>query len=173
MARRSVLFAVALALTCASAVSRAEEAPVVVSSKIDTEGALLGELIAATLEAEGIKVERRIGLGPTNIVRAALLAGQIDVYPEYTGNGALFFHREDDPAWKDAAKGYELVAALDKAENRLVWLKPAPADNTWVIAVRRDIGLSPQACIGDLAAYLKEGGRFRLAASAEFVESRA
>jgi osmoprotectant transport system substrate-binding protein len=173
LARRSVLFAVALALTCASAVSRAEEAPVVVSSKIDTEGALLGELIAATLEAEGIKVERRIGLGPTNIVRAALLAGQIDVYPEYTGNGALFFHREDDPAWKDAAKGYELVAALDKAENRLVWLKPAPADNTWVIAVRRDIGLSPQACIGDLAAYLKEGGRFRLAASAEFVESRA
>jgi osmoprotectant transport system substrate-binding protein len=173
LARRPVLLAVALALTLISAVSQAAEAPIVVSSKIDTEGALLGELIAATLEAEGIKVERRIGLGPTNIVRAAILAGQIDVYPEYTGNGALFFHREDGPAWKDAAKGYELVAALDKAENRLVWLKPAPADNTWVIAVRRDIGLPPQACVGDLAAYLKAGGRFRLAASAEFVESRA
>ena len=173
LARRPVLLAVALALTLVSAVSQAAETPIVVSSKIDTEGALLGELIAATLEAEGIKVERRIGLGPTNIVRAAILAGQIDVYPEYTGNGALFFHREDDPAWKDAAKGYELVAALDKAENRLVWLKPAPADNTWVIAVRRDIGLPPQACVGDLAAYLTAGGRFRLAASAEFVESRA
>jgi osmoprotectant transport system substrate-binding protein len=173
LARRPVLLAVALALTLGSAAGQAAEAPVVVSSKIDTEGALLGELVAATLEAEGIKVERRIGLGPTNIVRAAILAGQIDVYPEYTGNGALFFHREDDPAWKDAAKGYELVAALDKAENRLVWLKPAPADNTWVIAVRGDIGLPPQACVGDLAAYLRKGGRFRLAASAEFVESRA
>jgi osmoprotectant transport system substrate-binding protein len=173
LARRPVLLAVALALTLVSAVSQATEAPVVVSSKIDTEGALLGELIAATLEAEGIKVERRIGLGPTNIVRAAILAGQIDVYPEYTGNGALFFHREDDPGWKDAAKGYALVAALDKAENRLLWLTPAPADNTWVISVRQDISLPPQACVGDLAAYLKEGGRFRLAASAEFVESRA
>ena len=173
LARRPVLLAVALVLTLGSAAGQAAEAPVVVSSKIDTEGALLGELIAATLEAEGIKVEPRIGLGPTNIVRAALLAGQIDVYPEYTGNGALFFHWEDDPAWKDAVKGYELVAALDKAENRLVWLKPAPADNTWVIAARGDIGLPPQACVGDLAAYLKKGGRFRLAASAEFVESRA
>ena len=49
-------------------------------------------------------VERRIQLGPTNIVRAALLAGQIDLYPEYTGNGAFFFHRENDPAWKNAAQ---------------------------------------------------------------------
>jgi osmoprotectant transport system substrate-binding protein len=171
--RRSFVFAVALALICGAAASRAAE-PIVVSSKIDTEGALLGQLIAATLEAEGLKVERRIALGPTNIVRAALLAGQIDVYPEYTGNGALFFHREDDPAWKDAAKGYALVAALDKDENRLTWLRPAPADNTWVIAVRKDMaGLPPNPCVGDLAGYLKAGGRFRLAASAEFVESRA
>jgi osmoprotectant transport system substrate-binding protein len=149
-------------------------APVVVASKIDTEGALLGQLIAATIEAQGIAVERRIGLGPTNIVRAAILAGQIDIYPEYTGNGALFFHREGDPVWKDGAKGYAEVAALDKAQNRLIWLKPAPADNTWVIAVRKDLpGLPPQSCVGDLAAYLKAGGKFRLAASAEFVESPA
>jgi osmoprotectant transport system substrate-binding protein len=171
--RRIVVIAVALSAALLSGSTQAAEAPIVVSSKIDTEGALLGELIAAALEAEGIAVERRIGLGPTNILRAAILAGQIDVYPEYTGNGALFFHREDDPAWKDWAKGYELVAALDKAANRLIWLAPAPADNTWVIAVRQDIGLPPQPCLGDLVAYLKTGGRFRLAASAEFVESPA
>ena len=147
-------------------------APIVVASKIDTEGALLGQMIAAVIEAQGLPVERRVGLGPTNIVRAAILAGQIDIYPEYTGNGALFFHREDDPAWKDAAKGYTEIAALDKAQNHLVWLKPAPADNTWVIAIRKDLaGFPPQPCVGDLAAYLKAGGRFRLAASAEFVES--
>ena len=147
-------------------------AEVVVASKIDTEGALLGQLIAAAIERQGIAVERRIGLGPTNIVRQAILAGQIDVYPEYTGNGALFFHREDDPAWKDAAQGYAEIAGLDKAENQLVWLKPAPADNTWVIAIRKDLpGFPPLPCVGDLAAYLKAGGQFRLAASAEFVES--
>jgi osmoprotectant transport system substrate-binding protein len=148
--------------------------PIVVSSKIDTEGSLLGQMIAATIEAQGLAVERRIGLGPTNIVRAAILAGQIDIYPEYTGNGALFFHREGDPVWKDAAKGYAEVAELDKTQNHLIWLKPAPADNTWVIAIRKNLpGLPPHACLEDLAAYLKRGGRFRLAASAEFVESPA
>src|SRR5438094_9868977 len=79
---------------------------VVVASKIDTEGALLGQMIAALLEARGVAVEKKIQLGPTNIVRAALLAGQIDLYPEYTGNGAVFFHREPEPAWKNAAAGY-------------------------------------------------------------------
>jgi osmoprotectant transport system substrate-binding protein len=149
-------------------------APVIVASKIDTEGALLGQLIAATIEAQGIAVERRIGLGPTNIVRAAILSGQIDIYPEYTGNGAIFFHRDGDPAWKDAAKGYAEVATLDKAQHHLIWLKPAPADNTWVIAIRKDLpGFPPHPCVDDLAGYLKAGGKFRLAASAEFVESPA
>jgi osmoprotectant transport system substrate-binding protein len=150
------------------------DGPVVVSSKIDTEGALLGQMIASVVEAQGLKVERRIQLGPTNIVRQAILAGQIDVYPEYTGNGAMFFHREDDPVWKDAAKGYALVASLDKEQNHLIWLSPAPADNTWVIAIRKDLaGFPPHPCVDDLAAYLKKSAPFKLAASAEFVSSPA
>ncbi|HTQ34690.1 MAG TPA: ABC transporter substrate-binding protein [Stellaceae bacterium] len=153
---------------------RAAEAPVVASSKIDTEGALLGQMIAAVIEAQGIPVERRIGLGPTNIVRGAMLAGQIDVYPEYTGNGAFFFHRENDPVWKNAAKGYAEIAALDKAQNHLIWLTPAPADNTWVIAIRKDLpGFPVKKCLDELATYLKGGGQFKLAASAEFVSSAA
>ncbi len=164
----------ALTLSIFAIPARAAEAPVVVASKIDTEGALLGELIAAVIEAQGIAVERRIPLGPTNIVRAAIIAGQIDIYPEYTGNGALFFHRENDPVWKDAAQGYAEAAALDKAQNHLIWLAAAPADNTWVIAIRKDLsGFPPHPCVADLAPYLKVGGRFRLAASAEFVESPA
>ncbi|HYU14293.1 MAG TPA: ABC transporter substrate-binding protein [Stellaceae bacterium] len=144
------------------------------ASKIDTEGALLGNMIAEVIAARGIAVERRIQLGPTNIVRAALLAGQIDLYPEYTGNGGLFFHREGDPAWKNAAQGYAEVKRLDAAENRLVWLTPAPANNTWVIAIRGDLpGFAQRQCLDDLAAYLTKGGRFKLAASAEFVESPA
>ena len=63
---------------------------------------------------------------------------------------------------------------LDAAENRLVWLDPAPANNTWVIAIRGDLPALPgRKCLDDLAAYLAEGGRFKLAASAEFVESPA
>jgi osmoprotectant transport system substrate-binding protein len=155
-------------------VSPATAAAIVVASKIDTEGALLGEMIADVLAARGIPVERRIGLGPTNIVRAAILAGQIDVYPEYTGNGAIFFHREAEPVWKDARAGYAEVARLDHAQNHLAWLTPAPADNTWVIAIRQDlIGFPARKCLDRLAAYLAAGHHFKLAASAEFVESPA
>ena len=168
----AALLAVAIVMS-AAAPARADAA-IVVASKIDTEGALLGQMIAATLEARGLAVERRMQLGPTNIVRAAILAGQIDLYPEYTGNGALFFHREADPAWKNAASGYAEVKRLDQAANHLVWLTPAPANNTWVIATRNDLpGLPPGKCLDDLTAYLAAGGPFKLAASAEFVESPA
>jgi osmoprotectant transport system substrate-binding protein len=162
-------------ITLGGAAAAGEAAgPVVVASKIDTEGALLGNMVADVIAARGITVDRRIQLGPTNIVRAALLSGQIDLYPEYTGNGAVFFHRENDQAWKDAAQGYAEVQKLDAAENRLVWLQPAPANNTWVIAIRGDLpGFSARKCLDDLAAYLAEGSRFKLAASAEFVESPA
>jgi osmoprotectant transport system substrate-binding protein len=164
----------AVAVACFPGSAAKAAGAVVVASKIDTEGALLGQMIAAMLEARGLTVERRIQLGPTNIVRAAILAGQIDLYPEYTGNGAFFFHREADPAWKNAAAGYAEVKRLDRTENHLVWLTPAPANNTWVIAIRGDLpSFSPGKCLDDLAAYLKEGGHFKLAASAEFVESPA
>ena len=147
------------------AVAGAAEGKIVVASKIDTEGALLGSMIASLLEARGLAVENKLQLGPTNIVRAAILAGQIDIYPEYTGNGALFFHLEQDSVWKDRAKGAAKVAALDREQNHLVWLAAAPANNTWTIALRQDLaerhGLKT---MGDFAKYLASGGAIKLAA---------
>ena len=155
-----------------SSAAEARDGTVVVASKIDTEGALLGNMILAMLRAHGVDIENKLQLGPTNIVRAAILAGQVDIYPEYTGNGALFFHREQDPAWRNWQRGYAMVEALCREKNHLVWLTPAPANNTWVIALRRDFAERYHlASMDDFAAYLKEGGRIKLAASAEFVES--
>ncbi|GLS42144.1 glycine betaine ABC transporter substrate-binding protein [Methylobacterium brachythecii] len=146
--------------------------PVVVASKSDTEGALTGSLIALILEGLGLTVERKLGLGPTLIVRSALLAGEVDVYPEYTGNGAFFSGTETDAVWKSGAGGYERARALD-AERGLVWLKPAPANNTWLIAVRgglaRERGLRSMADFADAV----RDGVITLAASTEFVESPA
>ena len=151
---------------------RAADRPVVVSSKVDSEGALLGNLIATMLEAHGIPVTRRIQLGPTEIVRKAILAGQIDIYPEYTGNGGLFFKQERDPVWRDPDAGYARVKALDQARNELIWLTPAPADNTWEIAVRRDLAAARSLrTLADFAHYVTAGGEVRLAASSEFVNS--
>ncbi|NGO90314.1 MAG: ABC transporter substrate-binding protein [Halomonas sp.] len=145
--------------------------PVVVSSKIDTEGSVLGELIIQTLERHGIATQDRLQLGGTSVVRNALLAAEIDVYPEYTGNGAFFFDMTDSPVWNSADEAYQAVRERD-AEQGLIWLQPASANNTWAMSIRQDVaethGLDT---LEDLASYLADGGEFKFAASAEFVES--
>ncbi len=145
--------------------------PVTVGSKIDTEGALLGNIILQVLESHGVKTVNKVQLGTTPVVRGAITSGELDIYPEYTGNGAFFFKDENDPAWKNASAGYEKVKKLDAEKNKLVWLTPAPANNTWTIAVRQDVAQKNKLeSLADLGRYLKEGGTFKLAASAEFIE---
>ncbi|MDH2432317.1 ABC transporter substrate-binding protein [Pokkaliibacter sp. MBI-7] len=145
---------------------------VVVSSKIDTEGSVLGNMILLTLDKLGIKTENKIQLGATSIVRKALISGEIDIYPEYTGNGAFFYDMADDPLWKDADKAYQTVKAKDLEAHQLVWLQPANANNTWAISVRGDLSRKEQLTrLDQLQDYLAKGGDFKLAASSEFVES--
>lgn len=142
-----------------------------VSSKIDTEGSLLGQMMLQVLQANGIKTENKVQLGTTPIMRAAITAGEIDIYPEYTGNGAFFFSDEKNPAWKNADAGYALIKKLDGDKNQLVWLTPAPANNTWAIALRKDVAEKNKVTsLADLGPWLAKGGQFKLAASAEFIE---
>nr|WP_280960224.1 ABC transporter substrate-binding protein [Ancylobacter aquaticus] len=172
MSRRCLLGSLTAAALLAGAPAKAA-APVVVSSKIDTEGAVLGNIIALVLEHAGIPLTRRLQLGPTKIVRTALLAGEIDIYPEYTGNAGFFFSMADDPLWKNAGEAYAKARDLDAA-NALVWLAPAPADNTWGIAVRGDVAAREKlATLEDFARWAKQADDVKLAASAEFVESAA
>ena len=91
---RSGLLAAVAALLALLLAGAAQAQAVRVGSKIDTEGSLLGQLVVQVLEAGGVKTENRLQLGNTKIVRSALLAGEIDLYPEYTGNGA-FFHADE------------------------------------------------------------------------------
>ena len=165
-----VAFAAALMLGASGA---AAQDKVKVGSKIDSEGALLGNMIVLVLENLGVPVENRLSLGPTKIVRTALTAGEIDVYPEYTGNGAFFFQMENDPAFKAGKSAYETVKKLDREKNNLVWLDPAPANNTWAIAVRQDFATAEK--LESMADFAKVAGagKVKLAASAEFVESAA
>jgi osmoprotectant transport system substrate-binding protein len=168
--RRSLLGGAALALLVGSTLAQADS-PVRVGSKIDTEGSLLGNIILQTLEANGIKTVNKLQLGNTKVVRGAITAGEIDIYPEYTGNGAFFFSDEKNPVWKNAKAGYERVKALDLDKNKLVWLSPAPANNTWAIAVRKDVASANKLkTLADLGKWVSSGGKFKLAASAEFVE---
>ena len=165
------VFAITLALSISPALAADK---VVVASKIDTEGALLGNMIILMLEKAGIATDDKTEFGPTPMVRKAIAAGQIDIYPEYTGNGAFFFGLADDPLWKDSAKGYMKVKELDMEANKVVWLTPAPANNTWAIAGRKDVADANKVyTLEDFARFVNDGGKVKLAGSEEFVNSAA
>ena len=142
---------------------------IVVGSKIDTEGELLSSIIKLTLEDAGYKVVDKSQTGTTDVVRKALLDKEIDIYPEYTGSGLLFFPNVDPDIFKNGEEGYQEVKKLDLEQNDVVWLTPARANNTWAIAVKKDFadkeGLKTMS---DFAAYVNAGKTVKLAASDEF-----
>jgi osmoprotectant transport system substrate-binding protein len=167
---KSLAFAAALGLAGIGAA----RADVVVSSKIDTEGSVLGNIILLALNANGIKTQDRIQLGATPVMRKAITAGEIDIYPEYTGNAGFFFNKADDPVWKDAARSFTTAKALDYEANKIVWLDPSPANNTWAIALRKDVADGNKLkTLSDFGKWIAGGGKVKLAASAEFVNSEA
>ncbi len=148
------------------------DAVVVVSSKLSSESAMIGQMIRMMLNAAGIQTLDRTALGATYVVRKALLAGQIDIYVEYTGNGGFFFNLPSDPAWKDLRKGYELGSKLDYEANRIVWLTPANASNSWALAVRKDVARANHlTTMSDFGKWVTGGGKIVLACSAEFANA--
>lgn len=177
MSRLVTLFGVVvlvLALIVVGACDDDDETSIVVGSKIDTEGALLASMIILMLEDNGFDVTDKSQTGPTAIVREALESGEIDMYPEYTGNGAFFFDEADSAVWKDAQAGYERVSQLDMENFNIVWLQPAPANNTWAIAVPQELAdAEGLASLEDFATYANDGGYIKLIGSEEFVTSPA
>ena len=164
MKKLLIVFIVLLSLTIFA------EDPVVVASKIDTEGALLGNMIVLVLAENGIPVEDRTEFGTTSVIRSAIINGEIDIYPEYTGNGGFFFEGIDPEIWKNAQQGYEMVKKLDYGANQIVWLTPANANNTWAIAIRKDFAEKEDIySLSDFAAYINDGGYVKLAGSEEFI----
>ena len=108
--------------------------PVVVASKPFAESYLLGEIFAQLLEARGIAVERRAGLGATEVAFRALVEGAIDVYPEYTGTGLIAILKRPPPA--DAGAAFREVSRTFRARWGVRWLPPLGFENTYAVAVR-------------------------------------
>ena len=167
MSKSSFLLAI-----CSLLIGMPLQAAVVVSSKLSSESAMIGEMIRMMLDQAAINTVDRTRLGATYVVRKALLVGEIDLYVEYTGNGGFFFNRPSDPAWKDFRQGYELGARLDYELNRIVWLTPANASNAWALAVRADVAQQNNLrSMSDFARWVMGGGKVKLACSAEFANA--
>ena len=147
-------------------------AAVVVSSKLSSESAMLGQMIRLLLNANGVPTIDRTRIGATPVVRKALLTGEIDLYVEYTGNAGVFFNDAANPAWKDLQQGYELGARLDYEANHIVWLTPAQVSNSWALAIRRDLAEREHLrTMSDFGRWVAGGGKVVLACSAEFANA--
>ncbi|HKJ03795.1 MAG TPA: glycine betaine ABC transporter substrate-binding protein, partial [Longimicrobiales bacterium] len=156
MKRRRPLEAAArtgLALALAGTLSAplaARQAPVVVATKPFAESYLLGEMFSQLLESRGIDVDRRPGLGATEVAFGALRRGAVDVYPEYTGTGLLAILGQRPPA--EAGEAFRTVAREFRARWGVRWLAPLGFENTYAIAVRRATADSLElATLSDLA----------------------
>ena len=146
--RRGAALALALALVLplggkleeVDAQEAGERRPVVVASKPFGESYVLAEMFAQLLEAHGIPVTRRPGLGSTEIIFGALRQGAVDVYPEYTGTGLLAVLQDSLPpeALADPRRVYAYVDSASMAEWGVRWLPPLGFQNTFALAVRAE-----------------------------------
>lgn len=130
---RLVAVAVLASIAGVVAANLRSESLIRVGSKNFTEQILLGEMLAQTLEARGIRVDRRLNLGGTFICDRAIRSGDIDVYVEYTGTAhTAIFHQ---PPETDSRRVFESVRRR-YADAGLTVLDPLGFENTFAILVR-------------------------------------
>lgn len=113
-----------------------EKPAVVVGSKNLTEQAILGEILAQQIERRlHVKVERKLNLGGTLVAHKALVAGEIDLYPEYTGTALTAVLKQK--AMQDPAAVFDEVKALYAARWKLDWLRPLGFNNTFAMIIQK------------------------------------
>jgi osmoprotectant transport system permease protein len=113
--------------------SASAQGHITVGSKDFTESNLLAEIVAQMLEAENVEVERRFDLGG-NLAHTAMLAGQIDLYPEYTGTAfTAILHHEPIT---DPKAVYDQVQREYASEFNLSVSDPLGFENTFAVLVR-------------------------------------
>ena len=113
----------------------------VIGAKSFTEQDILGELLAQQIEAKtGLKVVRRLQLGDTLVCHNALLSGQIDLYPEYTGTAFSTILKQKTLG--DVKEVYRQVKEGYAQQFNLAVMPPLGFQNTFAMIVRGDVARS-------------------------------
>lgn len=158
--RTRMLQSLVLGLGMLVAVPAAAAERVVVGSTNFAEQLILANMYAEVLEDRGVEVDKRLNLGSREIVYPALLAGEIDILPEYTG--ALLAHvseGEEIPAREED----EVIRLLGELlPDELVMLEPASAQNKDTLVVRpetaEEYDLATFSDLGPVSGELVFGG---------------
>ncbi|MDV7090534.1 glycine betaine ABC transporter substrate-binding protein [Rhodococcus sp. IEGM 248] len=113
-----------------------EDVKITVGSKDFTEQVTLGYIIEFALSAAGADVRDLTNIQGSNSTRDAQLDGQIDVTYEYTGTGWINYLGNEIPI-PDPTAQFEAVRDEDLEKNGMVWVDPAPMNNTYALAMSR------------------------------------
>jgi glycine betaine/choline ABC-type transport system substrate-binding protein len=138
---------------------------ITVGSKNYTESIVVTHMLADLLEAKGYEVERKIGLGGTSVIHEAIVSGEIDVYPEYTGTALLVILKH--AVVNNPTEAYDIVKAGYAEQFALTWLQPIGFNDTYALAMRRaDAEKLGIKSLSDLAAH---AGDLVLGSTQEFL----
>jgi osmoprotectant transport system substrate-binding protein len=142
-----------------------KERPIVVGSKNFTEQVVLGEIIAQHLEHRlRTKVDRKLNLGGTLLAHQALVRGDIDLYPEYTGTAQTSILKL--PPSSDRSHVFEQVKSEYLRRFGIDWMIPLGFNNTFVLVIRRED--ARRGRINTVSDAAKHGPGWRLAVGYEF-----
>jgi glycine betaine/choline ABC-type transport system substrate-binding protein len=167
LTRRNALALLGGAFASLAGCRGSRQSTVIVGSKNFTEQIILAELLAQQIEAHSIlRVDRRLNLGGTLICQQALLAGQMDLYAEYTGTALTAILGE--PSSHDAEAAYRAVHDAYRDRFGFDVGPPLGFNNTFAIVVRgEDAKNFKLRTISDLAPYAP---RWRAGFGYEFME---
>ncbi len=107
---------------------------IVVGSKLDTEGQLLGEMYTLLLQKAGYTVTPKLALGNSNILDAAIKSGAIDLYPEFTATG---LNEMNITSAHDPQKDYQTVKTQYEQQFHITWLDAAPLNDGYAICTSK------------------------------------
>jgi len=113
-------------------------AQITVGSKNFSENVLLGKMAIILMQSAGATVTDLTNIPGSAAARQAMLDGQIQAMWEYTGTGWITYLGHEKPI-PDEEEQYTAVRDEDLEENQLVWLKPAPMNNTYGFAITKEV----------------------------------
>ncbi|TWP39085.1 glycine betaine ABC transporter substrate-binding protein [Leekyejoonella antrihumi] len=115
-------------------------ATIAVGSKNFTEQLILGKMAVILLKSAGANVKDFTDIPGSSSARQAQLQGQVQMEWEYTGTAWIAYMGHSKPI-DNSTKQWEAVRDQDLKQNKLVWLKPSPENNTYSFAVKKSVGL--------------------------------
>jgi osmoprotectant transport system substrate-binding protein len=153
MGRTQIVACVIVGLWAAGIVGCTKEHPITVGSKNFTEQVVLGEIVAQHLEHRlGRRVDRKLNLGGTLLAHQALVNGDIDLYPEYTGTALTAILKL--PPTRDPAAAMGLLRVEYQARFGVEWMDSLGFNNTFAMVIRgEDARKHKMATLSDAARY--------------------